>query len=107
MAKGSQKTPSKRAKELLVEAAEIMGDRGLAYGEPSINHLRIAHFWSVYFERAIEPHEVAMAMALVKIARLMETRTGDSGYDSVKDGAAYLAIFGELANKDWTDLDTF
>lgn len=107
MASEQQKTPSKRAKELLTDAAEILGDRGLAYGQPSINHLRISQLWSVYFERAIEPHDVAMAMVLVKIARLMETRTGDKGIDSVMDGAAYLAIFGELANKNWDDLDAY
>lgn len=98
------KTQSKRASELLRDAIDIIGERGLAYGEPSINHLRIAQLWSVYFERAIEPHDVAMAMVLVKIARLVESH---SHGDSIVDAAAYLAVYGELVSKDWSDLDTF
>ena len=62
-----QKTQSKRAKEFLNEAIELLGERGLAYGEPAINHLRIAQLWSVYFERAIQPEDVAMAMVLGNI----------------------------------------
>lgn len=104
MASDSLKTQSKRAKELLADAAELLGERGLAYGEPAINHLRIAQLWSVYFERAIEPYDVAMAMVLVKIARLVETK---SHADSVVDAAAYIALFGELVGKDWDDLDAY
>lgn len=100
----SQKTPHKRASELLREAIDIIGERGLAYGEPAINHLRIAQLWSVYFERAIEPHDVAMAMVLVKIARLVESHHHG---DSIVDAAAYLAVYGELVGKDWDDLDAY
>ena len=104
MGENLQKTQQKRAKELLANAIEIIGERGLEYGEPAINHLRIAQLWSVYFERAIEPHDVAMAMALVKVARLVETKRHQ---DSVVDAAAYLAVYGELVGKDWTDLDAY
>lgn len=93
-----------RAKDYLTDAIEIIGDRGLVYGDPGINHLRIAQLWSVYFERSIEPYDVAMAMALVKIARLIETKQHN---DSVLDACAYLSIFGELANKNWSELDTY
>ena len=104
MENDSMKTQSKRASEFLREAIEIIGERGIAYGEPSINHLRIAQLWSVYFEKAIEPHDVAMAMVLVKIARLVESHTHR---DSIVDAAAYLAVYGELIGKDWADLDTY
>jgi hypothetical protein len=40
----------------------------------------------------IEPHHVAMCMALVKIARSMET----GKVDNYIDGAAYFAISGQL-----------
>ena len=104
MENDSQKTQSRRAKEFLSEAIELLGERGLAYGEPAINHLRIAQLWSVYFERAIQPEDVAMAMVLVKIARLVET---GSHKDSIVDAAAYLGVYGELITKDWSDLDTY
>jgi hypothetical protein len=93
-----------RATALLDETSEIIRERGLVYGSPSINHLRIAKLWSVYLERAIEPEQVAVCMALVKIARLVET--GDH-LDSYKDAAAYLAIAAEISYVDWDDLDAY
>ena len=93
-----------RASEFLTEAAELIGDRGFAYGAPAINHLRIAKLWSAYLDRAIEPHEVALCMALVKVARLMET---PKHMDSYHDAAAYIAIAGEISFIDWDDLDAY
>ena len=93
-----------RATTLLNETAEIVRERGLVYGSPSVNHLRIAKLWSVYLERAIEPEQVAMCMALVKIARLIES---PKHVDSYADAAAYLAIAAEISNLDWDDLDRY
>ena len=93
-----------RATALLNETAEIVRERGLVYGSPSVNHLRIAKLWSVYLERAIEPEQVAMCMALVKIARLIES---PKHVDSYADAAAYLAIAAEISNLDWDDLDRY
>ena len=93
-----------RATSLLNETAEIIKNRGLVYGSPSVNHLRIAKLWSVYLERAIEPEQVAMCMALVKIARLIES---PKHVDSYADAAAYLAIAAEISNIDWVDFDNY
>ena len=93
-----------RATSLLNETAEIIKNRGLVYGSPSVNHLRIAKLWSVYLERAIEPEQVAMCMALVKIARLIES---PKHVDSYTDAAAYLAIAAEISNIDWDDFDNY
>ena len=93
-----------RATSLLNETAEIIKNRGLVYGSPSVNHRRIAKLWSVYLERAIEPEQVAMCMALVKIARLIES---PKHVDSYADAAAYLAIAAEISNIDWDDFDNY
>ena len=93
-----------RATSLLNETAEIIKNRGLVYGSPSVNHLRIAKLWSVYLERAVEPEQVAMCMALVKIARLIES---PKHVDSYADAAAYLAIAAEISNIDWDDFDNY
>ena len=93
-----------RATSLLNETAEIIKNRGLVYGSPSVNHLRIAKLWSVYLERAIEPEQVAMCMAMVKIARLIES---PKHVDSYADAAAYLAIAAEISNIDWDDFDNY
>jgi len=58
-----------RANDILDEAKDLIADRGKDYGLAALNHLRIAKLWSAYLERNIEPHEVAICMALVKPPR--------------------------------------
>lgn len=80
--------------DILQEAARLTAtDRQKTYGEPRTNHSIIAEFWSTYLCQPITPQEVAICMALVKIARLMQTETEDSFIDL----AAYAAIAGEIA----------
>ena len=80
--------------EILQEAARLTArDRQKTYGDPTVNHSRIADLWTTYLEQQITPQQVAICMALVKIARLMETETEDSFIDLT----AYAAIAGEIA----------
>jgi len=80
--------------EILEEAARLTAkDRQKTYGDPTINHCRIADLWTTYLGQQITPQQVAICMALVKVARLMETETEDSFVDL----AAYAAIAGEIA----------
>lgn len=84
--------------EILAEAQRLtLADRNKNYGKPIVNHTRIADLWSVYLSKEVTPSQVAICMALVKIARLMET---DDHLDSFCDAAAYLAIAGEIASED-------
>ena len=81
--------------DILKEAdALIHGERMENYGAPSVSFSRIAAGWSVIFGQTIEPHQVCLAMAWLKIARLTQDATARDG---AVDGAAYLAIAGELA----------
>ena len=93
-----------KADEILSEAKDLILDRGADYGTPAVNHLRIARFWSSYLDLEIEPNQVAICMALVKIARLQES---PRHADSYKDCAAYIAIAGQIASTDWDDLDSY
>jgi hypothetical protein len=80
--------------EILQEAARLTAkDRQKTYGDPTVNHCRIADLWTTYLGQQITPQQVAICMALVKVARLMETETDDSFVDL----AAYAAIAGEIA----------
>ena len=93
------------ANELLTESTKLLYTRGLQYGEPTANHIRIAQLWSAYLGRGIEPHEVAICMALVKVSRLAEQSTHR---DSYADAISYLAIAGHIAITDFdNDLDAF
>jgi hypothetical protein len=83
--------------EILQEAARLTAkDRQNIYGDPRTNHCRIADLWTTYLEQEITPQQVAICMALVKIARLMQTETEDSFIDL----AAYASIAGEIATFD-------
>jgi hypothetical protein len=80
--------------EILAEADRLThGDRNKNYGSPLTNHTRIAKLWSVWLETEITPAQAAMCLALVKVARLIET---PDHLDSFIDGAAYFSIAGEI-----------
>jgi hypothetical protein len=53
---------------------------------------RTAALWSSYLEMPITDYQVAICMALVKVARSMETGKTDTYVDM----AAYVAIAGQL-----------
>jgi hypothetical protein len=80
------------AGDYLNEARAIIQDRGLDYGHPSDNMSRTAALWSAYLEMPITDYQVALCLALVKIARSMESPKPDNYID----GAAYFAIAGQL-----------
>lgn len=82
--------------DILKTALEITtGDRNKTYGDPYINHERIAQIWSVILEIDITPSQVALCMVGTKLARLVHT---PDHLDSFIDGAAYMAIAGEIIN---------
>jgi len=93
-----------RAKDILTDAADTITERGATHGHYDLTMLRTAKLWSDFLEREIEPVDVAVCMALVKLARIMESA---SVRDSWLDFCAYAAISAELAVKDWNDLDAF
>ena len=80
------------AGDFLTEAKAIIQDRGMDYGHPSDNMARTAALWSSYLEMPITDYQVANCMALVKLARSMES----AKVDNYIDAAAYLAIAGML-----------
>jgi len=85
-------------KDILDQATALTtNDRNLQHGEPYINHDNIARIWSVILGRKVEPFQVALCMAGLKLARLAGN---PDNMDSYIDGAAYLAIAGELVNFD-------
>ena len=81
------------SQELLDEAKKLIGgDRQTDYGDKLKNHQNIADFWSIFLKKKITAHDVAICMALVKVARLMNQHKKDSYIDM----AAYACIAGEI-----------
>ena len=85
-----------KASDYLNEAKAIIEDRGMDYGHPSDNMQRTARLWSAYLEMPVTDDQVAMCLALVKVARSMESNK----VDNFIDGAAYFAISGQLATEE-------
>lgn len=81
----------------LEKAKEIVcGHRENEYGSPEDNFKTIADFWSVYKGVEFTANDVAMMMALLKIARI---RTGTATDDSYVDLAGYAACGSEIHSK--------
>ena len=74
----------------------VQGQREKDYGDKVDNHINIAKLWSAYKDVDITPHDVAIMMALLKIAR---TKLGSVSMDTYIDMAAYGAIAGEIKFK--------
>lgn len=99
MVKGAEMT--KRGQILETAKNLTEGDRNKAYGDPSIglacmNELQET-FRKYATSEAVDPaHLAAMNMVFTKISRIA---TGAYREDNYIDGAAYIAIAGELAER--------
>lgn len=84
----------------ILDAAKacVCGQREQDYGKPEDNFRLIANLWNAYLGlegfNEITPLDVAMMMALLKIARIS---TGTGTEDSFVDLAGYAACGGEIA----------
>ena len=87
----------------ILHAAErcVTGQREQDYGRVEDNFAAIARFWNAYYEAthggilALTGKDVAVMMALLKIARIA---TGCGSDDCYVDLAGYAACAGELAD---------
>ena len=80
------------AGDFLSEAKATIQERGMDYGHPSDNMSRTARLWSALLEMPVTDYQVASCMALVKLARSMES----AKVDTYIDAAAYISIAGQL-----------
>ena len=82
--------------EILEEAALLIGTDGARerdYGTPQENFKRIADGWAVILQADVSAEQVALCMAWLKLARLVN----GPHPDSYVDAAAYMALAGELS----------
>lgn len=83
--------------DILTTANELInGERDYVYGSPQENFERISALWSVVLQHKVYPQQAAVMMALVKIARLVNS---PDHLDSYLDSCGYLAIAGEIATE--------
>ena len=84
-------------REEILEQAKICvcGHRQSDYGTPEDNFNRIGKLWSAYMDIEFTSKDVAIMMALLKVARI---KAGNS-IDSAIDLAGYAACAGEIYTK--------
>ena len=82
----------------ILEAARVCvcGEREQDYGSPENNFALVGKLWEVYTGQPFSAKDVAMMLALLKVARI---KTGVKA-DSFVDLAGYAACAGEIAGKD-------
>ena len=73
--------------------AIVTGEREKQYGKPEDNFAIIAKLWSAYTGHEFSPVDVAMMMALLKVARI---KTGDYLSDNYVDICGYMACAAEI-----------
>lgn len=84
--------------EILHQAEQcVCGQRQEDYGTPEDSFKRIAALWTAYLGVKISPLDVAMLMALLKLARIRGNR---ATLDSFVDLAGYAACGGEIATRE-------
>jgi len=93
-----------QTKNLLTTAIELVGgDRQQDYGDKVENHHNIASLWNSYLDNKLDmsnpitPHDVAIMMCLLKIAR---TKLGKVSPDTYIDASAYMAFAGECKSNE-------
>lgn len=82
-----------REKTLTKAISCVCGDRERDYGTPEDNFGIIAQLWTTYLGMYVTPIDVAMMMALLKIARI---KSGGGTGDSFVDLAGYAACGAEI-----------
>ena len=85
--------------EFFSRCTEHIVERANQYDAPELNLKRIADAWTNFLKREISPYEVAVMMAMLKLARLTQ------GYhqDTLEDAAAYIALAEILKDTEISD----
>ncbi|AGU91970.1 metagenomic prevalent protein [Mycobacterium phage Adawi] len=94
---GKLSTTGTRARDICEHAADLVNnDRNAVYGDAEQNFTETGALWAVVFGHEVTAEQVALCMALVKVARLIKT---PNHADSWTDGVGYLALGGGIASK--------
>ena len=82
------------SQQILEDAATIVNERGMAYGDAAVSMAAIAARWSLTLGRRVTPAEVVLCMIDLKLARLQN----DSAHrDSITDVVGYAALLPEVS----------
>ena len=81
------------SEEMLQHAADIIAERGVAYGDVATSMSTIAERWSITLGHAVTPAQVVLCMIDLKLTRLAHDPTHQ---DSIADVIGYAALMPEV-----------
>ena len=81
------------AETLLHSAADILAERGRAYGDAAVSMDKVAQRWSLTLNHPVTPAEVVLCMIDLKLTRLARDPRHQ---DSILDIAGYAAVLHEV-----------
>jgi hypothetical protein len=84
-----------RSEILDTAKAYITVDRANTHGSAEANFGLIAAYWSAHLNMNIKPHDVAVMMTLLKLAR---AKSNPMHADNAIDAAGYSALAGEIGS---------
>lgn len=75
----------------------VTGQRATDYGDAEESFQRVADLWAPILGVKVQPHQVALCMTQLKIARLVNSPTHG---DSWVDAAGYIGLGGQVVPDD-------
>ena len=87
------------SRETILTNAKILvtTDRAAEHGDALDNFQTTAAYWNAYLGVDwIEPHDVAVMMAMLKMARM---RQNDKNMENYEDACGYMALGGEISQQ--------
>lgn len=81
------------SEEILQHAADIIAERGVAYGDVTTSMSTIAERWSITLGHHVTPAQVVLCMIDLKLTRLAHDPTYQ---DSIVDVIGYAALMPEV-----------
>ena len=84
------------AEAMLNEAARIVAERRVAYGDAAVSMDKVAQRWSLTLDHPVTPAEVVLCLIDLKLVRLAND---PKHLDSAVDVAGYAAVLREVVNQ--------
>jgi hypothetical protein len=85
-------------------ARDTLNDRGLEYGDPRDNLLRIYKLCCAFGIQLRDPADLALVFIATKLSRMVESPQRE---DSYLDLIGYAAILARTRFTDWSDFGAF
>ena len=94
------------ATEWLESASETLQERGLAYGDPRHNLLRVFKLSRMLGVQLREPSDIAIVFLATKLSRILESPGRSDSYLDLIGYAGILAQLRHTTPDDWSDIES-